>query len=45
MTTSIAFIATFPGFATHMLGWLCGALMILGVFLFNRYRLRQQSPE
>ncbi|PCC71535.1 hypothetical protein SAMN02745121_01080 [Nannocystis exedens] len=45
MTTTIAFIAAFPGFATNMLGWLCGALVIVGVFLFNRYRLRHRSQE
>ncbi|WAS89691.1 hypothetical protein [Nannocystis punicea] len=43
MTTIIAF--AFPGFLPNMLGWLCGALAIVGVFLFNRSRLRDHSHE
>ncbi|MCY1061171.1 hypothetical protein [Nannocystis sp. SCPEA4] len=40
-----ALIASFPGLATTMLGWLCGALVIVGVFLFNRSRMRHDSRE
>jgi drug/metabolite transporter (DMT)-like permease len=45
MTTIIAFSVAFPGFLANMLGWLGGALVILGVFLFNRSRLRAHSHE
>jgi hypothetical protein len=43
MTTIIAFAV--PGFLANMLGWLCGALVIVGVFLFNRSRMRGHSHE
>ena len=45
MTTTFAFIAAFPGLLQNMLGWFCGALVILGLFLFNRSRMRDPSHE
>lgn len=45
MTTITALIASFPGLVPTMLGWLCGALVIVGVFLFNRSRMRDHSRE
>ncbi|MBZ5708137.1 hypothetical protein K7C98_02630 [Nannocystis pusilla] len=45
MTIMTALIASFPGLVTTMLGWLCGALVIIGVFLFNRSRMRDHSRE
>lgn len=45
MTTTIAFIAVPPGFLPIMLGWLCGVFVIIGVFLFNRSRRRDQPHE
>lgn len=45
MVTPVAFIASLPGLAPILLRWLVGALVIVGIFLFNRSRTRAREQE
>lgn len=45
MSLATLFLIANENLLTNMVWWLCGVLLVLSMFLFNRYRIRSHEQE